>query len=115
MCVSVRNITAEFSLADGRGEQREAFCQSTQPWHNHFSVSQTGSGDSIYMFLIFSESLQRCAGGRCSFYNITCTAMLLADAFLPKRFTRKCLCHVVLKQSAGPVLRVKRPCLFRYK
>lgn len=115
MRVSVRKITAEFSLADGRGEQQEAFCQSTQPWHNNFSVSQTDPDDSIYMFLIFSESLQRrCAGGCCSFYNITCTAMLSADAFLFKCFTRKCLCHnmcaVFWKHSTGPVLRVKHPC-----
>lgn len=63
VCVSVRK-KSEFSLADGRGEQQEAFCQSTQPWQNHFSVSQTDTEDSIYMFLIFSESFQRhCAGG----------------------------------------------------
>lgn len=82
MCISVRKRRTEFSLADGRGEQREAFCQSTQPWHNNFSVSQTDPDDSIYMLLIFSESFRRrCVGGCCRFYNITCTAMLLADAF----------------------------------
>lgn len=105
-CISVRKRRTEFSVADGRGEQREAFCQSTQPWHNHFSVSQTDPDDSIYMLLIFSESFRRrCVGGCCSFYNIACTAMLLADAFQNVLQESATVCLwillcVVLKQSA---------------
>ncbi len=102
LCISVRKKKSEFSVANGRGEQQEAFCQSTQPWQNHFSVSQTDTDDSIYMF----EYLLRVSR------DIVLVAAAAFSTYHVQRFSQQMRSYLNILKENVPVMLVNITVLF---